>query len=219
MKFRILLCLFFCFILSNSQSFSQKLKTKIDSVSYAAGISFAENLKTQGILDLDIDILAQAMKEVLSSKKGKILIQPDSANVIFNQYLRYMLSKEGKEWLAANAKKPGVITLESGLQYEVIKKGSGGPKPTVSDKVKSHYHGTLIDSTIFDSSIDRGEPITFGLDQVIVGWVEGIQLMSVGDKYKFFIPYELGYGEGGVGNIIAPFSTLIFEVELLGINE
>lgn len=219
MKFKILLCLLFCFVILNSNSYAQKLKTKIDSVSYAAGISFAENLKNQGILTLDIDLLAQAMKEVLSSKKGNVLIQPDSANVIFNQYLRYMLSKEGKEWLAANAKKSGVITLESGLQYEILKKGNGGTKPTVSDKVKSHYHGTLIDGTVFDSSIERGEPITFGLDQVIVGWVEGIQLMSIGDKFKFFIPYELGYGEGGVGNIIAPFSTLIFEVELLGINE
>lgn len=122
---------------------------------------------------------------------------------------------QGEEFLAANKLREGVITTESGLQYEVIKEGKG-PKPTADSKVKVHYHGTLIDGTVFDSSVDRGEPIEFSLNQVIKGWTEGVQLMSVGSKYKFYIPQDLGYGSRATGQI-PPYSTLIFEVELLGI--
>ena len=125
---------------------------------------------------------------------------------------------EGKAFLEENGKKPGVVTLPSGLQYEVMVQGPGGPKPVATDKVKTHYHGTTISGVVFDSSVQRGEPISFGLNQVIKGWTEGLQLMSIGDKFRFFIPSELAYGERGAGGVIQPYATLIFEVELLGIN-
>lgn len=131
--------------------------------------------------------------------------------------LRFGQNKaDGKLFLEENAQRPEVKVTESGLQYEVIKQGKG-KKPTATDKVKVHYHGTLIDGTVFDSSVDRGEPISFALNQVIAGWTEGLQLMPVGSKYKLYIPYELGYGERAAGSI-PPYSTLIFEVELLGIE-
>ena len=124
---------------------------------------------------------------------------------------------QGEQFLAENALKEGVQVTESGLQYEVIKMGKG-KKPAATDKVKVHYHGTLIDGTVFDSSVDRGEPITFGLNQVIAGWTEGVQLMPIGSKFRFYIPQELGYGAQQAGSI-PPYSTLIFEVELLGIEK
>ena len=123
---------------------------------------------------------------------------------------------QGEQFLAENALREGVIVTESGLQYEVIKMGKG-KKPSATDRVKVHYHGTLIDGTVFDSSVERGEPITFGLNQVIAGWTEGLQLMPVGSKFKLYIPQELGYGSRNAGSI-PPYSTLIFEVELLGIE-
>ncbi|MBQ9523156.1 MAG: FKBP-type peptidyl-prolyl cis-trans isomerase [Paludibacteraceae bacterium] len=132
--------------------------------------------------------------------------------------LRYGANKEaGERFLAENALKDGIKVTDSGLQYEVLKMGKG-KKPTALDKVKVHYHGTLIDGTVFDSSVDRGEPITFGLSQVIAGWTEGLQLMPVGSKFRFYIPQELGYGAREAGKI-PPYSTLIFEVELLGIEK
>ena len=127
------------------------------------------------------------------------------------------VKEDGEKFLAENALKEGIITTESGLQYEVIKMGRG-KKPAATDKVKVHYHGTLIDGTVFDSSVDRGEPIVFGLNQVIKGWTEGVQLMPVGSKFRFYIPQELGYGSQAAGSI-PPYSTLIFEVELLGIEK
>ena len=125
--------------------------------------------------------------------------------------------KEGQDFLAANKNKPGVIETPSGLQYEVMTEGTGD-KPKDTDKVKCHYHGTLINGTIFDSSVQRGQPATFPLNQVIKGWTEGVQLMSVGSKWRFFIPPHLGYGDRQVGPTIGPNTTLIFEVELLDIN-
>lgn len=125
--------------------------------------------------------------------------------------------KEGEDFLAANKEKPGVVALPSGLQYEILKEGDG-PKPKETDKVLCHYHGTLINGTIFDSSVQRGQPIAFPLNQVIKGWTEGVQLMGVGSKWRFFIPPHLGYGDRQVGPTIGPNSTLIFDVELLGIN-
>ncbi|MBQ9339524.1 MAG: FKBP-type peptidyl-prolyl cis-trans isomerase [Paludibacteraceae bacterium] len=127
------------------------------------------------------------------------------------------VKSEGEAFLEANKLKDGIVVTESGLQYEVLKEGKG-PKPSATDRVKVHYHGTLIDGTVFDSSVERGEPITFGLNQVIKGWTEGVQLMPVGSKYRFFIPQELGYGGREAGKI-PPYSTLIFEVELLGIEK
>ena len=125
--------------------------------------------------------------------------------------------KEGREFLAENSKKENVITLESGLQYEVIKSGDG-PKPTLNDQVTTHYHGTLIDGTVFDSSVERGQPASFPVSGVIKGWTEALQLMSVGSKWRLFVPHGLGYGERGAGPQIGPYSTLIFEVELISIN-
>ena len=125
--------------------------------------------------------------------------------------------KAGQDFLDVNKSKPGIVTLPSGLQYEVITNGTG-PKPNASDKVTCHYHGTLIDGTVFDSSVKRGQPATFPLNMVIKGWTEGLQLMSVGSKWRFFIPPDLGYGDRQVSAQIGPNSTLIFEVELLGIN-
>ncbi len=125
--------------------------------------------------------------------------------------------KEGQDFLATNKQKEGVVELPSGLQYEILKEGNG-PKPTETDKVLCHYHGTLINGTIFDSSVQRGQPIAFPLNQVIKGWTEGVQLMGVGSKWRFFIPPHLGYGDRQVGPTIGPNSTLIFDVELLGIN-
>ena len=125
--------------------------------------------------------------------------------------------EEGANFLAKNAKKEGVISLESGLQYEILKQGSGA-KPTINDNVTTHYHGTLIDGTIFDSSVDRGQPATFPVSGVIKGWTEALQLMSVGSKWRLYVPYDLAYGERGAGANIGPFTTLIFEVELISIN-
>ena len=121
---------------------------------------------------------------------------------------------EGEKYLAENAKKDGVITTASGLQYQVLREGNG-KRPTAKDSVKCHYEGFLIDGTVFDSSVQRGEPAVFGLQQVIAGWTEGLQLMQEGGKYRFFIPYRLAYGEGGAGQMIPPFATLIFDVELI----
>lgn len=133
--------------------------------------------------------------------------------------LRYGDTKgQGEAFLAENAQKEGVNVTESGLQYEILTLGKG-PKPSATDRVKVHYHGTLIDGTVFDSSYERGEPIVFGLNQVIKGWTEGVQLMPVGSKFRFFIPYQLAYGERGAGQSIPPYSALIFEVELLGIEK
>ncbi len=194
----------------------------MDSVSYSFGGLIAQNLKSQGLDSLDQAQLAQGIQDVLKGAKLRYDVQ--QCNNIVQQHMTALESKkyagnveEGKKFLAENSKRSGVVTLPSGLQYEVLTAGSG-PKPTASDRVTVHYTGTLVDGTVFDSSVDRGEPATFGVTQVIQGWVEGLQLMPLGSKWKFFIPYELGYGERGAGGVIGPYATLIFEVELLKIN-
>ncbi|MBK8348265.1 MAG: FKBP-type peptidyl-prolyl cis-trans isomerase [Saprospiraceae bacterium] len=205
------------FLFFSSISFAQKLSSKIDSISYAAGMAAAEDLKSKNAKNINHKLYTKAFTDAMQNKAMKM--DKDKANYIFTQYMTEMKSKEGRDFLAANAKKPGVVSLPSGLQYEVMTKGAGGAKPTATDKVKVHYHGMLINGKVFDSSVERGEPISFGLNQVIKGWTEGVQLMSVGDKWKLFIPSELAYGERGAGNVIPPYAALIFEVELLGINE
>ncbi|MDQ3141029.1 MAG: FKBP-type peptidyl-prolyl cis-trans isomerase [Bacteroidota bacterium] len=194
----------------------------MDSLSYSIGVLFGNTLKQQGFDKLSAPDIVEALEEILSGKTTKISVQ--QASQIYSEAASSNSSKihgkvkeEGEAYLMANAKRPGVTSLPNGLQYEVITMGSG-PKPKVTDKVKTHYHGTLINGQVFDSSVDRGEPISFPLNGVIKGWTEGLQLMPVGSKWRLFIPYQLAYGERGAGEQIQPFSALVFEVELLGIE-
>ena len=166
--------------------------------------------------------MAAAIQDVLTDQDLKIDVQQANANVQSymqaKQAAQFAENKEaGEAFLAENAQRSNVVTTESGLQYEVLNPGSGA-KPSATNNVTVHYHGTLIDGTVFDSSVNRGTPASFGLNQVIKGWTEGLQLMSTGAKYRFYIPYSLGYGEQAAGQAIKPFSTLIFEVELIKIN-
>jgi len=193
-----------------------------DSLSYSLGVIIAQNVKQQGIEGINADRMAKAIDDVLGDKSLEISIE--QSNEIFGQYAQQMKMKKhegnkkaGEDFLAMNKSKAGVKVTASGLQYEVVKPGTG-PNPALTDKVKVHYHGTNISGEVFDSSVDRGEPISFPLTGVIKGWQEGVQLMPVGAKYRFYIPYDLAYGERGSGGKIAPFSALIFDVELLGIE-
>ncbi|MBQ8487377.1 MAG: FKBP-type peptidyl-prolyl cis-trans isomerase [Prevotella sp.] len=198
----------------------------MDKVSYALGLGIGQQLAQMGADDLNIDDFAQAIKDVISGSELKV--QHRDAQQIVQEYFAEKEKKmsaeraeagkhhkeAGEKYLAENANKEGVVTLPSGLQYQVLKEGNG-KKPTAKDTVMCHYEGFLIDGTVFDSSIQRGEPATFPLQQVIAGWTEGLQLMQEGAKYRFFIPYRLGYGEGGAGASIPPFAALIFDVELI----
>ena len=199
-----------------------ELTTQIDSVSYSLGISVANNLKNSGFESIETDAMASAFNDVFSDKE--VRITEDEANLLIQDYFLELSEKksqeataEGSSFLIENAKKVGVITTSSGLQYEIITNGIGAT-PSESDKVTVHYHGTLLDGTVFDSSVDRGQPATFPVNGVIPGWVEALQLMNVGSKYKLYIPSDLAYGERGAGGAIGPNATLIFEVELLSIN-
>ena len=201
----------------------------MEKVSYALGLGIGQQLAQMGASDLNVDEFAQAIKDVLAGNELKVSHR--EAQGIVEQYFckkqaamdaeraaKGKIAKEsGEKYLAENAKKEGVVTLPSGLQYTVIKEGNGR-KPKATDQVVCHYEGFLLDGTVFDSSVQRGEPATFGLQQVIAGWTEGLQLMQEGAKYRFFIPYRLAYGEGGAGNMIPPFATLIFDVELLEVK-
>lgn len=195
----------------------------MDKVSYALGLSLGNNLVSSGITSLNITKLSQGIKDVLEQNQPEISFQ--EAQDVINEYFQNLQSKmskktieEGKVFLENNSKRPEVVTLSSGLQYEVIKEGNG-PVPTANNTVKVHYHGTLIDGTVFDSSVRRGEPAAFGVTQVISGWVEALQLMPVGSKWKLFLPSDLAYGAQGAGQHIGPHTTLVFEVELLGIEK
>ena len=205
----------------NYENVNVDLNTQVDSVSYSLGISVAENLTNSGFENLNTKAFQLGFQDVLSSNDVKINQQ--NANIIIQEYLTELTTQkntfaieEGKKFLEENSKRTGVITTSTGLQYEILV-DFDGPKPKASDNVTVHYHGTLIDGTIFDSSVDRGEPVNFPVNGVIAGWVEALQLMSVGSKFKLFIPSNLAYGERGSGPI-GPSSTLIFEVELLSIN-
>ena len=193
----------------------------MDKISYALGLSIGNNFTTSGIKNLKIEDFIKGVDDVLSEKTPDISY--DEAKQIINDYFvklqseQVKLNKEaGEEFLRINKEKSGVVTLPSGLQYEVLTKGTGA-KPKATDSVKCHYHGTLINGTVFDSSVQRGEPATFGVSQVIQGWVEALQLMETGSKWRLFIPSELAYGAHGAGEAIGPNSALIFEVELLDI--
>lgn len=193
----------------------------MDKVSYALGLSIGNNFQNSGIKDLQIEDFVKGLKDVLA--EAQPMISYDEAKQVINDYFVKLQQekmeinkKAGEEFLHINRHKAGVVELPSGLQYEVLKQGTGA-KPTASDRVKCHYHGTLINGTVFDSSVERGEPAVFGVSQVIPGWVEALQLMSVGSKWRLFIPSNLAYGEHGAGQAIEPNSTLVFEVELLDI--
>lgn len=200
------------------KKFKQRL---MDKISYALGISLGNNLKNSGFEGLNYQKLSAGIKHVIQEEQLEMSIQ--EAQAIINDYFQQLQEKafehnikEGKNFLTENAKRAEVKTTASGLQYEIIEEGNG-QKPAASDRVKVHYHGTLINGNVFDSSVNRGEPATFGVTQVIQGWVEALQLMPVGSKWKLFIPSELAYGAQGAGQSIAPHTTLIFEVELLDI--
>ena len=191
----------------------------MDKFSYAIGLGIGQNLLSMGAQGINVEDFAQAIADVLNRKETAI--SHNEAREIVNKYFMELEEKmnaenieKGKAFLAENAKKEGIITLPSGLQYEVITEGNG-KKPSATDKVKCHYEGTLIDVTLFDSSIKRGQPAVFGVNQVIKGWVEALQLMSEGSTWRLFIPSELGYGAQQAGEMIPPHSTLIFEVELI----
>lgn len=202
---------------------AQEEETNMEaSVSYSLGVLVAQNLKSQGFTDLNPEELAAAINDVLTGKETKV--DPQQANAVIQQYMSDKAAAQhkgnkdaGEAFLAENGAREGITTTASGLQYEVIEAGTGN-KPAATDEVTVHYHGTLIDGTVFDSSVDRGEPTSFPLNRVISGWTEGLQLMSVGSKYRFFIPYNLAYGEREAGAKIKPFSALIFEVELISIK-
>ena len=197
-------------------------ETEMEKVSYSLGVNMASSVKSQGLESIDANAVAKAFNDVFEGKDLDIS-EEESMSILQEFFGKLQAEKSakaneaGKTYLAENAKKEGVTTTESGLQYEVIKSGTGA-KPSQSDQVTVHYHGTLLDGTVFDSSVDRGEPASFGVTQVIKGWTEALQLMSIGDKWKLTIPSDLAYGDQGAGGMIGPGATLVFEVELLGIK-
>ena len=201
----------------------------MDKLSYALGIGIGSQLAGMGAKELNIDDFAQAIKDVISGSQLKV--DNVEAQTLVQNFFQEQEAKqqaaaaeagkaakaEGEAFLAENGKKEGIVTLPSGLQYQVLKEGNG-KKPSATDQVVCHYEGTLIDGTVFDSSYQRNQPATFGLNQVIAGWTEGVQLMQEGAKYRFFIPYNLAYGERGAGAQIPPFATLVFDVELIEVK-
>tara|TARA_B100000965_G_scaffold397844_1_gene415006 strand:+ start:301 stop:972 length:672 start_codon:yes stop_codon:yes gene_type:complete len=201
---------------------AQKLNDEVDSVSYSLGVNIGENIKSQ-FPDIDLKNFESGIEDVLSEKKQPKIEGQDAQKVIQEYFTKQQAKasegkiEEGKAFLAKNGKRKEVITLESGLQYEIITSAEG-PKPTLNDQVTTHYHGTLLDGTVFDSSVDRGQPATFPVSGVIKGWTEALQLMSVGAKWRLYVPYDLAYGERGASAQIGPYTTLIFDVELLKIN-
>jgi FKBP-type peptidyl-prolyl cis-trans isomerase FklB len=197
------------------------LKTQSDSVAYGIGVSIGANMKKDGLDSLNVDILAKALKAAMHGDSTMISAQQSQS--IIQAYLGEKQKKkgeaalnEGKKFLEENKKKPGVTELPDGLQYSVMKEGTG-PMPKETDSVTVHYHGTLIDGTVFDSSVDRGQPITYPLNGFVKGWQEALQMMKVGSKWKLFVPPTLGYGERGSGKV-PPNATMIFEMELISIN-
>lgn len=192
---------------------------KMDKISYALGLGIGHQLKNMGIENFSVEDFAQSIKDVMEEKATAMTSQ--EAQTLLNTYFQEKQKaesqkaiSEGKAFLEENAKKEGIVTTKSGLQYEILTEGTG-KQPKATDTVRCHYEGSLINGSVFDSSYKRGEPAEFGLNQVIPGWTEGVQLMKEGAKYRFYIPYLLGYGENGAGSSIPPYSTLIFDVELI----
>ena len=199
----------------------KKLTGELDRFSYSLGMSIAGNLIQSGVKTVNPEIFLEAFKDVFDGEMPKIL--PEEANKILEEFIgKANASKggdnleEGLKFLAENAKKEGVTELPSGLQFQILNEGDGD-LPKATDKVRCHYHGTLTDGTVFDSSVERGQPADFPVNGVIQGWVEALQLMSAGSKWRLFIPSELAYGQQGAGGAIGPNTALIFDVELLEI--
>ena len=200
---------------------AQNTPPQMDTVSYSLGLVLSQNLKSQGFKAIVPADLAKGFEEGLA---GTSSLSPEQANAHIQNYLRAAAESQGAEarqegeaFLANNAKRPEVKVTDSGLQYEVLREGTG-KSPSATETVEVHYHGTLIDGTVFDSSVQRGQTISFGLNQVIPGWTEGVQLMKEGAKYRFYIPYNLAYGERGSGQTIPPYAALIFDVELFKVK-
>ncbi|MFM7234283.1 MAG: FKBP-type peptidyl-prolyl cis-trans isomerase [Flavobacteriales bacterium] len=222
---KFILCIVACGSMLSSCEQSKvsnvKMKDERDSLSYTIGLSIGSSFMQSDLTDLNYDLLIKGMKD---QKDSMSAMEMQEAEAYIQQVMtrkqeaKAAIEKEvGIKFLADNAGKPGVMTTASGLQYQVITEGMG-KKPLATDNVTVHYHGTTIDGTVFDSSVDRGQPASFGLNQVIPGWTEGVQLMSVGSKYKLFIPENLAYGAQSPSPVIKPYSTLIFEVELISID-
>lgn len=200
--------------------------TQLDKISYALGLSMGNNFRSSGINEINVADFADGVAAVFGKGEQKMSYQ--EAKTVIHDFFAEMEkrqqeqvaelakanAKAGESFLAENGKRPEVVTTASGLQYEVLEEGKGA-RPTASDKVKVHYTGRLLDGTVFDSSVERGEPATFGVTQVIPGWVESLQLMNEGSKWRLYIPSKLAYGPNGAGPTIGPNATLIFDVELL----
>lgn len=215
------ICLISLISQHNFNRINMSFEKQVDKFSYALGLSLASNLLQSGIKVVDYQNLFDAIEDVLEGRMPKL--SADDANRVITEYFQNRQASEGSKnlnegqlFLEKNRENEEVVCLESGLQYQIITQGSG-VKPQLSDQVKCHYHGTLIDGTIFDSSVRRNEPAVFPVSGVIAGWVEALQLMNTGSKWRLFIPPHLAYGENGAGGSIGPNSTLIFDVELLEI--
>ncbi|CAN5603189.1 macrophage infectivity potentiator Mip [soil metagenome] len=198
------------------------MKTQNDSISYSLGVSIGNNFKTNNLDSINPDLLSKGMKDVFA---GKASLTQEQADATINAFMMQKEKVKGEEstkkglaYLEENKKKPGVQVTASGMQYQILKAGTG-PKPTLNDKITAHYHGTLIDGTVFDSSVDRGQPASFPVSGVIPGWTEALQMMPVGSKWRLVLPSNLAYGERGAGGKIGPNSVLIFEVELISIDK
>lgn len=198
-----------------------KFSGELEEFSYALGLSIASNLIQSGVKTIEPSNFMLALEDIFTGKEPRLT--PEMANKILQAFMEKQQSSEGKvnleeglKFLAENREKEGIIETASGLQYQVLEEGEG-EKPSPSDQVKCHYHGTLIDGTVFDSSVQRGEPATFPVNGVIQGWVEALQMMTTGSKWRLYVPSDLAYGDRGAGGAIGPNTTLIFEVELLEI--
>ncbi|MDY5599810.1 MAG: FKBP-type peptidyl-prolyl cis-trans isomerase [Bacteroidaceae bacterium] len=195
----------------------------MNKISYALGLGIAHQLKSMGIEDFSVEDFSQSVSDVLADKTPAMTNR--EAQELLNDYFQKKQKEEaekaiaeGKVFLEANGKREGVTTTKSGLQYEVLTPGKGERSPKATDTVVCHYEGRLVSGKVFDSSYERNQPAEFGLNQVIPGWTEGLQLMSEGAKFRFYIPYLLGYGEQGAGPSIPPYSTLVFDVELISVK-
>ena len=195
----------------------------MNKISYALGLGIAQQLKSMGIEDFSVEDFSKSVSDILSGKTPAMTSR--EAQELLSEYFQKKQKEqaqkaiaEGRDFLEANAKREGVVQTKSGLQYEVLSEGKGERSPKATDTVLCHYEGRLVSGKVFDSSYERNQPAEFGLNQVIPGWTEGLQLMSEGAKYRFYIPYLLGYGEQGAGPSIPPYSTLIFDVELIKVK-